>query len=177
MRLWTVQHRLVLQSLQDHGELAGDWARVLSPSYRSAYEEMVAEMARRGIDCAGRPPLWAWLGPDTRDDRVALTAELLLNPESEEDYGRYVVLDLDAPEEFVVLSSYGRWNDFLEAVLLGDGPPRMDWSIDQDELGEQTHGRVQACLPRVAGAWVVSTRPLRPSSLDEPEEAGSGLTR
>lgn len=160
---------MVLESLEDGGELAGDWARVLSHSYRPAYEEMVAEMARRGIDCAGQPPLWTWLGPDTRDDRVALTAELLLNPDGLEDYDRYVVLDLDVPDEFVVLSSYGRWNDFMEAIFMGDGSPCMDWSIDQDELDEQTRGRVQACLPRLAGPWVLSVRPLQPSSLDQPE--------
>ncbi|MGW2160375.1 DUF3841 domain-containing protein [Nonomuraea sp. NPDC001699] len=171
MRLWTVQHRMVLESLQDSGELVGDWTRVLSHSCRPAYEEMVAEMARRGIDCAGRPPLWAWPGPDTRDDRVALTAELLLNPDGPEEYDRYVVLDLEVPDEFVVLSSYGRWNNFLEEIFFrGDSSPRMDWSIDQDELDEQADGRVQACLPRVAGPWVLSVRPLEPSSLDEPEE-------
>ncbi|MDP9869573.1 MULTISPECIES: DUF3841 domain-containing protein [Streptosporangium] len=170
MRLWTVQHRAVLGPLEDIGELVGDWARVMSPSFRPAYEEMVAEMARRGIDCAGRPPLWAWPGPDTRDDRVALTAEMLLNPEGPEEYDRYVVLDLDVPDESVVLSSYGRWNDFLEAVFMGGSPPSMDWSIDQDELDGPTYARVQACFPRLAGPWVLGVRPLEPSS-DEPEEA------
>ncbi|WP_443729308.1 hypothetical protein, partial [Sphaerisporangium perillae] len=92
------------------------------------------------------------------------------NPDGPEEYDRYVVLDLDVPDEFVVLSSYGRWNDFLEAIFMSDSSPRMDWSIDQDELDEQTDGRVQACLPRVAGPWVLSIRPLKPSSLDEPEE-------
>lgn len=161
---------MVLESLEDGGELVGDWARVLSRSYRPAYEEMVAEMARRGIGCSGRPPLWAWPGPDTRDDRVALTAELLLNPDGQEEYDRYVILDLDVPDEFVVLSSYGRWNNFLEAIFMSDGSPSMDWSIDQDELDESAYWRVQACLPCVAGPWVLSVRPLEPSSLDEPEE-------
>ncbi|WP_433235211.1 DUF3841 domain-containing protein [Streptosporangium sp. CA-135522] len=170
MRLWTVQHRAVLEALNDTGELVGDWARVMSPSFRPAYEEMVAEMARRGLDCAGHPPLWAWHGPDTRDDRVALTAELLLNPGDPEEYDRYVVLDLDVPDEFVVVSSYGRWNDFLEAIFMGQSAPNMDWSIDRDEFDEPVGCRVQACLPRIAGPWVLSVRPLEPSSSDEPEE-------
>ncbi|MEU4544283.1 DUF3841 domain-containing protein [Nonomuraea dietziae] len=166
MRLWTVQHRVVLEKLEQAGEVVGDWATVMSPSYLPAYREMVAEMARRGIDCAGRPPLWAWLGPDTRDDGVALTAELLLCPEGPEEYARYVVLDLEVPDEFVVLSSYGRWNDFMEATMFGPSSPRMDWTIERSEFDDA--GRVQACLPRLAAPWVLSVRPLEPS-LDEPE--------
>ncbi|WP_214324579.1 DUF3841 domain-containing protein [Nonomuraea sediminis] len=170
MRLWTVQHRAVLKSLEDTGELAGDWTRVMSPSFSPAYREMVAEMARRGLDCAGRPPLWAWHGPDTRDDRVALTAELLLNPQSPQEYELYAVLDLDVPDEFVLLSSYGRWNDFMEAIMFTrKSSPAMDWSIDPEEFGASISWRVQACLPRIAGTWVLGVRPLEPLS-DEPEE-------
>jgi hypothetical protein len=123
---------------------------------------MVAEMARRGVDCAGRPPLWAWAGPDTRDDRVALTAELLVCPESPEDYDHYVVLDLDVPDEFVVLSSYQCWNDFLEA--LSTGSPTMDWSIGPEEFDEPAYCGVQASFPRLRAPWVLSARPFEPSS-------------
>ncbi|MBB5079502.1 DUF3841 domain-containing protein [Nonomuraea endophytica] len=157
MRLWTVQHRAILDSLKTDGELVGDWDRLLVSSYRPAYEEMVAEMTRRGLDCRGRPPVWAWLGRDTRDNAVAVTAELLLSPETDEEYARYVVLDLDVPDEMVVLSSYGRWNDFMEAIFLGEGPATMNWSIDRDELAG-----VQACSPRVLAGHVRSARPLEP---------------
>ncbi|GAA3182843.1 DUF3841 domain-containing protein [Nonomuraea roseoviolacea] len=163
MRLWTVQHRVVPEALAAAGEVTGDWGRVLSPSYRPAYEEMTAEMARRGLDCAGRPPLWAWHGPDTRDDRVALTAELLLNPATPQEYERYAVLDLDVPDEVVMLSSYARWNDFMETLFLGRGSPAMDWSIDAEEYGGPAGFRVQACLPRLAAPWVLGVRPLEPS--------------
>ncbi|MEU6715045.1 hypothetical protein ABZ897_26575 [Nonomuraea sp. NPDC046802] len=169
VRLWTVQHRAVLESLASAGQLVGDWARVMSPSFRPAYEAMVAEMGRRGVDCAGRPPLWAWFGPDTRDDQVALTAELLLCPDGPEEYGRYVVLDLDVPDEFAVLSAYDRWNDFLEAAMFGEGPPTMDWSIDQGEYDISYAAGVQACLPHLLRPWVLGSRPLEPSS-DEPEQ-------
>ncbi|GAA2698094.1 hypothetical protein GCM10010412_093500 [Nonomuraea recticatena] len=157
---------MVVEKLEQAGEVVGDWTTVTSRSYVPAYREMVAEMARRGIDCAGRPPLWAWLGPDTRDERVAVTAELLLCPEGPEEYARYVVLDLEVPDEFVVLSSYGRWNDFMEATLFGPSSPSMDWTIERSELAAA--GRVQACLPRLAEPWVLGVRPLEPS-LDKPE--------
>ncbi|MEW9552491.1 DUF3841 domain-containing protein [Nonomuraea sp. NPDC050783] len=160
MRLWTVQHRAVLASLEDTGELVGSWDRIMVRNYRACYEEIVAEMARRGLDTGGRPPVWAWAGPDTRDDAVALTADLLLCPRTPEEYARYVVLDLDVPDEAVLLSSYGRWNDFMEAVVMGEGSPRMDWSIGREEPGG-----VQACLARVAAGWVLGARPLEPYGL------------
>ncbi|WP_125645083.1 hypothetical protein [Nonomuraea sp. WAC 01424] len=157
MRLWTVQHRAVLVSLETDDELAGDWARLSIPSYRPAYEEMVAEMARRGLDCRGRPPVWAWPGPDTRDNTVAVTAEALLCPQSDEEFARYVVLDLDVPDDLVMFSSYGRWNDFMEVVLLGGGPAIMDWTIGQEEIAG-----VQACLPCLPVKYVLGARPLEP---------------
>ncbi|WP_433473513.1 DUF3841 domain-containing protein [Spirillospora sp. CA-142024] len=164
MRLWTVQHRAVLDSLETSGELVGDWARLPVASYRPVYDAMVTEMARRGLDCRGLPPVWAWLGPDTRDNAVAVTAESLLCPETDEEYARYVVLDLDVPDETVLLSSYGRWNDFMEANLLGGGSATMDWSIDREEPAG-----VQACLPRVPARYVLGDRPLEPFA-PKPEE-------
>ncbi|MFB9884576.1 DUF3841 domain-containing protein [Planobispora siamensis] len=157
MRLWTVQHRAVLEALEDTGELVGDWDRIMIRNYRACYEVMVAEMARRGLDCGGRPPVWAWTGPDTRDNAVALTAELLLCPQTPEEYARYAVLDLDVPDDAVLLSSYGRWNDFTESIIMGGGSPEMDWSIGREELSG-----VQACLARVTSGWVLGARPLEP---------------
>jgi hypothetical protein len=167
--LWTVQHRAVLDSLKTDGELAGDWTRLLVSSYRPVYQEMAAEMARRGLDCRGRPPVWAWLGPDTRDNAVAVTAELLLCPETDEEYARYVVLDLDVPAEMVLLSSYGRWNDFMGAILFGEGPATMDWSIDREE-----RAGVQACLPRVLAGYVLGARPLEPFDPEKEEDEDDG---
>ncbi|GII95388.1 DUF3841 domain-containing protein [Sinosporangium siamense] len=158
MRLWTVQHHTVPAILETTGELAGDWAKIMVSSYAPAYREMVAEMARRGVDCAGRPPIWAWTGPDTRDADVVLTAELLLGPTTAEEYATYVILDLIVPDEIVVLSSYGRWNTYLDAILFGEGPPYMDWTIDPHEQDEP--GRVQACLPVLKRSWVLNARPF-----------------
>ncbi|MFG1686159.1 DUF3841 domain-containing protein [Nonomuraea sp. NPDC049269] len=167
MRLWTVQHRAVLRSLEDASGLVGDWDRIMVRSYRACYEEMVAEMARRGLDGGGRPPVWAWAGPDTRDNSVALAAEMLLCPQTPEEYARYVVLDLDVPDEVVLLSSYGRWNDFMNAIMMGEGSPDMDWAIGQEEPNG-----VQACLTRVAAGWVLGVRPLEPFRPEEEDEEG-----
>ncbi|CAL9625466.1 hypothetical protein SUDANB95_05918 [Actinosynnema sp. ALI-1.44] len=146
MRLWTVQHAAVLDVLASAGELVGEWDRVV-PQWRPAYRVVAA---RLGVD---RPPVWAWRGPDTRDGRVALTAELLLG----DHRAGFAVLDLDVPDDVVVLSSYRRWNDFLDAVVFGPGPARMDWTLDPDE---PTHATVQACLPVLRASWVLGSRDL-----------------
>ncbi|MEV0587570.1 hypothetical protein [Nonomuraea sp. NPDC050310] len=154
MRLWTVQHRAVLAELA--GGLTGRWERVI-PTWLPAYAEMVAEMARRGVDCAGNAPIWAWPGPDDRGEQVQLTAELLVCPRTPEEYEQYVILDLRVPEPLVVLSSYGRWNDFLEAQFAGR-PDAMDWTIDPGERKRSFTAGVQACLPRLDPAWVLGSR-------------------
>ncbi|WP_432096558.1 DUF3841 domain-containing protein [Streptomyces sp. bgisy100] len=167
MRLWTVQHHHAVPALEEAGRLVGDWQRV-SPTWRSAYELMVGEMRQRGIDCAGRPPMWAWAGPDTRDERVTVTVELLLSLHEWEQ--GVVVLDLDVPDELVLLSSYSGWNDLLEAVLTGAASPVMDWSVGPDDLHDPVQCGVQACLPFIHPSWVRGIRPIeRPA--DEAEEA------
>ncbi|MEU5211770.1 DUF3841 domain-containing protein [Streptomyces sp. NPDC020742] len=163
MRVWTVQPGDVLATLEQEGRLTGDWQRV-APGVRPAYEVMVAEMHRRGIDCGGRPPVWAWAEPDAGGERVLLTAQLLLSP-VEWERG-VVVLDLDVPDASVLCSAYGRWNDFLCDVLEGAPAPAMNWAIGpDDERGSDC--RVQACLPVVRASWVVGIRPLEPGP--EPE--------
>ncbi|WP_432014114.1 hypothetical protein [Streptomyces cucumeris] len=161
MRLWTVQPRAALTTLRADGELTGAWERV-DPAWRPAYEAMVARMESRGVSCAGRPPFWAWAVPDTADDRVAWTAVLLLGLDADDPgpFAGYRVLDLEIADELVVLSSYPRWNTFLDDVLMGEESAAMDWSIDADEFHDPDQMGVQACVPRLRADWVLGCRPL-----------------
>ncbi|MFG2194240.1 hypothetical protein [Streptomyces sp. NPDC048639] len=158
MRLWTVQHHGAVPVLEKSGLLTGDWSRVAS-GLRPGYELMLAEMRRRGIDSAGRPPVWAWAGPDSRDGRVLETARSLLSP-LEWEQG-VVVLDLEVPDELVVTSAYGWWNDVLAAVLSGEPLPSMDFSTGPEDEREDEF-RIQAVLPLVRLDWVRTSRPLEP---------------
>ncbi|MFG2142073.1 DUF3841 domain-containing protein [Streptomyces sp. NPDC048650] len=159
MQLWTAQHRAVVEVLEETGRLVGEWDRV-EPSLCPVYQVMVAEMLRRGIDCEGRPPVWAWAEPDTRDIRVLETARLLL---SDNDFDRgAVVLDLDVPDEYVLRSSYASWNEVHFGFLSGERPPAMNWSIAPDEESDPDACRIQACLPMVHRSWVRGIRPIDP---------------
>lgn len=48
-----------IEQLQHEGILVGDWSRV-APGTERAYGRMVEVMTERGIDCRGKPPVWAW---------------------------------------------------------------------------------------------------------------------
>ncbi|WP_433859287.1 DUF3841 domain-containing protein [Streptomyces kronopolitis] len=165
MRLWTAQHRDVVGVLDRTGRLVGDWDLVPS-SWRPAYRVMAAEMARRGLDCAGRPPVWAWPEPDTRDSRVELTARLLLS--DLQFAAGVVILDLEVPDAYVLRSSYSAWNDLLCEYLDGARSPAMDWAIAPEEENDPDRVRVQACLPLLRHSWVRGIRPIEPPEpLDE----------
>ncbi|MBL1102743.1 DUF3841 domain-containing protein [Streptomyces coffeae] len=162
MRLWTVQPRAVVEGLERTGLLVGDWKHV-EPSWRPAYEVMTDEMRRRGIDCEGRPPVWAWVGADSGEENVLVTARMLLSDE-QIDSG-VVVLDLDVPDNLVLRSSYSQWNELLSGVLSGEQSPAMAWSIDPEEEDTTEEFQVQACLPMLRRGWVRGIRPINPPCL------------
>lgn len=159
MRLWTAQHRDVVGVLERTGRLVGDWDLVPA-SWRPAYRVMAAEMGRRGIDCAGRPPVWAWPEPDTQDSRVAVTARLLLS--DLQFAAGVVVLDLEVPDVHVLRSSYSAWNLLLCGFLDGEPSPAMDWAIAPEEENDPDQVSVQACLPLLHRSWVRGIRPIEP---------------
>lgn len=105
MRLWTVQLRAVIEELERTGFLVGDW-KYVEPSWRPAYRVMTDEMLRRGIDCEGRPPVWAWMGADSGEENVLMTARMLL---SDADFDSGVgVVDVEVPDELVLRTSYSQ---------------------------------------------------------------------
>lgn len=117
-------------------------------------------MLRRGIDCEGRPPVWAWRGADSGEENVLMTARMLL---SDADFDSGVgVVDMEAPDDLVLRSSYFQWNELLSRVLSGEQSPAMDWSIDPEEEDTTEEFQVQACLPLLRGSWARGSRPIDP---------------
>ncbi|MFE9775839.1 hypothetical protein ACFYOV_30110, partial [Streptomyces sp. NPDC005931] len=108
-------------------------------------EVMTDEMRRGGIDCEGRPPVWAWVGADSGEERVLATARMLLS-DAELQSG-VLVLDLEVPGDLVLQSSYSHWCEFLDGTVSGDQSAAMDWSTDPDGGNTTLEFEIQACLP------------------------------
>lgn len=147
MILKTFQPRARLRELECTGRLVGDWDRV-DPFYLPAYRDMVAAMEERGIDCQGRPPVWAWSGP------VTLTDAFLLLDEDHDLRRGYVTITVDAPPELVLLSDYGAFNDALDA--------RTPWVPGP----LPTSVVLQAVIPYLDGAWVSGIESLPDRDFD-----------
>ncbi|WP_238815409.1 DUF3841 domain-containing protein [Nocardia brasiliensis] len=156
MRLWTLQAPEVVAAVRTSGRYRASWARV-TPNWRTAFEAMTAEMARRGMDCADAPPVWCWPGRALRAAQVRTTANLLLG-DHEWAHGRWL-LKLDVPERCTLVTSYGAWNDYLAHTMgFADAPDQMDWS------GTPTWKRDsrQVTIPELRREWLTRAVPYPP---------------
>lgn len=148
MPLTTFQSVERVAQLRAEGRLVSDWARILGGVERS-YRSMVEEMARHGIDCHGRPPVWAWSGPVTLGDAL-----MLLDPEHELSRG-YAAVTFAAPAGLVLLSDYGPWCDALFENARWVPPSEPDGSAPR-----------QATLPYLDLAWVARVEALPTEGFD-----------
>lgn len=106
--LKTFQSVTRVEELRFCGVLVGRWESV-TRGWEASYRRMIAEMARRGIDCEGRPPMWAWARHVTWGDAFGL-----LDEATELSLG-YATITFRAPADLVLLSEYGPWSDALGA--------------------------------------------------------------
>lgn len=154
MRLWTLQAPEVVAELRATGRYRGDWA-VVQGNFRPAYRDVVAEMGRRGIDCAAAAPIWCW----TSGSPVRRTAGLLLG-DHEWAHGRWL-LALTVPDELTMATSYAVWNDYLGYTMgFLDGPERMDWAGTPVSAWDE----LQVTIPELRREWVRRARALPPDA-------------
>jgi len=108
MRLWTIQDQPAYARLTTKGELYGDWRRVDSQCFKPAYKWLCTQMETRGIALKGRPPVWAWNHkPDMR-----ISAHQYRGPHG------VVLLELEVPNDLVLLSNYDAWHCVLNDHFL-----------------------------------------------------------
>lgn len=179
MRLWTFQASKAVKILRQEGRLVVPWTFYkFNDGWKASYRWMAHEMIQTGIDCEGNAPIWAWhscnaygQAPNLGDAR-ALLADIEIEAGIE-------TLELECPDELVLLSRYGAWNRILEHFI--DGKPASDvpqkhlknlYHTDIQQLEENQ--AIQATLPYLSLDWVIDIRPLNLKSgdwsdYDEPE--------
>lgn len=156
--LWSFQPLHRVADLESDGELAGSWEHVPPSSgdvVLAAYREMVAAMARAGVDTEGRPPVWAWGGQRvTVQDAHSLVGGPV--------WDGYATIEFAAPSELVVATDYHAWNDYLADLFTAGADALRTWEV-LPSVGAEL---VQVCLPVLRKHWVREIRPLPRSEVE-----------
>ena len=157
MVLWTIQHRAAYERMLQTGILRANPA-YMDEDFRRAYVWMAEQMKKR----VGKPPegvvfpLWAWYQWEGRRKRPDMRT-----------HGRgwgeagtpLVLLTIDVPESFVLLSDFDHWH-----IVLNDGavemfpakemPKEKSWECIFDiscSFAEEPH----TCLTTQATLWEI----------------------
>lgn len=131
MTLWTMQPKTVHDNIIKHGQYICDSEKITMPDFRKHYDWLVTQMKQR-IGCPDKTiqyPVWAWhtrnwkhKKPDLRHARWA--------------YGKpgeaYICIELEIPDNQVLLSDFDAWNSVLNNSILADN--MEDWERQEDEL-------------------------------------------
>lgn len=166
MRLWSYQHPAVLKTLQSGDRYVCRWEWVSGERWQNAFRFMSRQMALRGIDTGDYAPVWAWHsvnrpgGKPGVDCANALMCDLQLAQGVD-------LLELEVPDHQVLVSFYGSWNTILDQLI--DGAELLEQDITEcfdvplmSRRGRPPHyfPDIQACLPCIEAAWLVSSEVL-----------------
>lgn len=159
LHLWSFQSMEACEVLEKNGILRTDWKRT-PINWRPAYQWMAVEMNAQGIDLEGFAPIWAWHScngkwggsPTFETARTLLTDMQLAEG--------ICVVELDAPADLCLLSSYQLFCELLDNVL-DNMPLERDASLKMFDVSIlQDYDAIQAVLPMLRMDWVLDIRYL-----------------
>jgi hypothetical protein len=140
MRLWTLRSEYAWKQHQREGRITGD-RKYVDPYFGEAYQWLMEQMAERIPGYSGGWPVWAYQAP-----KPDLRSHVWCHPLGEPN----VRLELEVPDERVLLSDYDAWHVVLNK-----------WHIEltEEEDREWEH-RVEPY-----GFWQSDTRKCLPPEL------------
>lgn len=164
MKLWSIQTEGAYKKLTDKGELWGDWRRTWD-EFRRPYKWLCRQMEERGIALKQRPPMWAWpKKPDLRRNHHL------------EKGKRGYRLELEVPDELVLVSNFEAWHCVLNDHLLVLSDDDLDLMFDRPRnvMEASWQGifdkevcykggynmREQATFPTIKQEYVLRARPF-----------------
>lgn len=119
MRLWTIQTTEFYDTLQKNGVVYCDRESWFCQEYRGMYDWMADEMRKR----IGNPPnpevrypLWAWYQYTSRKRPKPPVSPNMLASDQEEG----VMLEIEIPDDEVLLSDFGLWHVPLNGHPISD---------------------------------------------------------
>ncbi|MCB9852061.1 MAG: DUF3841 domain-containing protein [Phycisphaerales bacterium] len=177
MRLWTFQFPFVVRRLRRNGVYRPRWSEVKSagPPRMLAYDWMSDQLTAAGWMVHRVPPIWAWHSYGNWNQAPGQSCANSLFGAIDQDVMR---LEIEVPDNIVVISDYGAWNDIISLafdcfrdrvplivpdalrrlVVTGGNEPIE--SEDDDEFA------LQACLPALYWRCVIAIRRYRIPDLD-----------
>jgi hypothetical protein len=160
MRLWTYQHPSVLQTLERGERHVCRWDWVAGDRWQNAFRVMKQQMALRSIDTGEHAPVWAWHsvnrpgGKPDQDCAMALMSDIQLAQGID-------LLELEVPDQQVLVSDYGYWNTILDGIVDGNEPAEHNIAACFDVQLAPRRGRpphyfpsIQACLASIEPDWL-----------------------
>lgn len=123
MRLWTLQHENVLHIVREKGVFRADGRRC-DRNFLESYAWLRQEVRKRVSGATGRPLIWAWRQPkpDLRH-----SGHLIKGTPG-------VRIELEIPDERVLLSDFDGWHFRLSSSYLPDSAADMESWHEQDRL-------------------------------------------
>ena len=158
----------MVERLLREGEVVADAPSAPSDAaFGAAYRWMGALMSRRGIAMRAPYPVWAWhscgsygRAPD------AETIESLLS-DNQLALAHFQIVELEVPDDGVLLTMYDAWNEVLDLFVDAAGAPdpfvpaalvtRL-LDVPDRAWDDGVCRSVQATLPRLERAWIRSVR-------------------
>ena len=167
MILWTIQSVKVLDRILEQKEYRADWEQIddLSDQFRNAYTWMALQMERRGISLQGRPPVWAWKQWNAERAMPDLRARAHIPSGT-----KGVRIELDVPDDLVLLSDFETWHAVLNNHVLSYSEKEHDQTHSREQIEKSwervfefgkgdpdwngTGSSVQATIPKIDKDWI-----------------------
>ena len=131
MKLWTIQPVEIIDILQRDGVYRCDINKSENYSeFKNAYIWIVNEMNKRNIPNVSnvKLPLWAWHTRDWKHKKPDLRLA---------EYGKkgqkYVCIEFEIPDDYVLLSDYELWHWVLNNDWIDDSTNEAEWDTMHDE--------------------------------------------
>ena len=170
MILWTFQPIEIWNLIRETGTYRCDPAKCSMPEFADAYQWLIRQMEQR---IGPRPngveyPVWAWYMQNGKQRKPDLRSERWGYGQGDEDY---VCIELEIPDEQVLLSDFDDWHAVLNNWILTDSmeeSDRLEVYLESLPPNEQKafreHNWEQVLLPAPAevapsddGKWVQAT--------------------
>lgn len=136
MLLYTLQHKSVWETLVKEGEYMTDINYICEPSFIEAYKWLNQVAYKYKPHWFGDRPVWCWTKrPDMRKQKFIFDKDKPL----EQDY---VILTLEVPEQFILLTHFGLWHSVLNGFPVSLNEPednQWDKKLETYEMN---------CLPK-----------------------------
>lgn len=154
MKLWTVQSEEWYKTLLAASEIECDASRISDVTFIPAYEWMAEQMRKRlGDHYIAAYPIWAWAvfeGKNKRPDLRGIEFRFYKYPS--------VLLEIEVPDEEILLSDEEEWNVVMGDSMNGEPDDNWDRIFDISDSNGEPKRFVQACFGRLYAKQVVSTK-------------------